>query len=181
MKIVVGLGNPGAKYQNTRHNVGFMVLEEVANRLEIIFRNENFFLSQMAIKDKSIFVKPQTFVNQSGRAVDKIKNYQKVEIENILVIHDDVDLDLGTIRIVRGGSSAGHKGVQSVIEHIGEDFWRLRLGIGKSSHLPTEKWVLEKFLPDEKKILPQIIDRAGTQVLNFLSNHLKEETIKIAR
>ncbi|MDZ7587123.1 MAG: aminoacyl-tRNA hydrolase, partial [Patescibacteria group bacterium] len=152
MRLIVGLGNPGKEYEKTRHNLGFMVLEKIASKIGIGFRADSSFESKIAETDsdgKAKLVLPQTFMNDSGRAVAKIKNYWKINSEDILVIYDDVDLELDKVRISLGGSSAGHKGVQSIIDHLGEHFWRIRIGIGKNEKIETEKWVLQNFSDDE--------------------------------
>lgn len=159
-----------------------MVLEKIAEKKGIIFQWQSSFEAKIAEIDfdgKIKLVQPQTYMNNSGRAVIKIKNYWKVISENIWVIYDDVDLEFGKIRLSLSGSSAGHKGVQSIIDNIGEDFWRLRIGLGKDEKIPIEKWVLENFSQNELKIISQVVDRVANLVLESLSNNLKEETIKI--
>ena len=182
MKLIIGLGNPGEKYSKTRHNIGFLILDKIAKKKEIVFRLEPHFESRFAemgdLQNRIKLVKPQTFMNDSGRAVAKVKNYWKVDSEDIWVIHDDVDLPLGTIRINLSGSS-GHKGVQSIIENIGEQFWRIRIGVGKDEKIPTEEWVLMNFNKAEKEKLAQIIDKAANLVLEFLGSVIKEQTINI--
>lgn len=166
MKLIVGLGNPGEKYINTRHNIGFRVIDAMIGKQGSDFKND--------IK----FLKPQTFMNESGRAVQKMKDFYKIDNQNIIVIHDDVDLEIGKIRISKGGSSAGHKGVQSIIDSIGaEDFWRVRIGVGRDDKIATEDWVLKNF--ENKEIIAKIIDETTDYVLNFLSTEIKEQTINI--
>ena len=127
MQIIIGLGNPGEKYGNTRHNIGFMILDEMAEKLEATFHLKKGFNSEIIDLEYNHttvkLVKPQTYMNDSGLAVSKIKNFYKVSSRNILVVHDDVDLALGKIRIQLDGSSAGHKGIQSIIDATGNDFW----------------------------------------------------------
>lgn len=182
MRLIIGLGNPTEKYQNTRHNVGFMVLEKIIQKKGLTFSLQSEFESKIAeldIDGKAKLVQPQTYMNNSGRAVIKIKNYFKINSENIWVISDDVDLELGKIRIGLGGSSAGHKGVQSIIDNIGQNFWRLRVGVGKNDKIPTEKWVLENFSKKEFEIISQVVDSVTDLMLKSLSSNLKEETINI--
>lgn len=181
MRLIVGLGNPGEKYEQTRHNVGFMVLDSIIEEEKIVFREESPYESKFAEMgewDERIkLVKPETFMNESGRAIEKIKQYWKVDDEDIWVIHDDVDLEFGTVRVQLGGSSAGHKGIQSIIDHIGDKFWRIRIGIGKNEQVPTDIWVLQRF--DDPKKAKQIIDKAGNLVLDYLHKEIREETINI--
>lgn len=183
MKLIIGLGNPGAKYENTRHNIGFMIVEKIAEKRGVVFRLEPTYESRFAemgdLENRIKLVEPQTFMNESGRALMKIKNYWKVDSEDIWVIHDDVDLELGKVRVSLGGSSAGHKGLKSIIENIGEAFWRIKVGIGEDEKIPTEEWVLMNFNKIEKVKLAKIIDRAANFVLEFLSDEIKEQTINI--
>lgn len=186
MRLIVGLGNPGEKYERTRHNIGFMILEKIAAKHAkrgVVFRLEPMYESKFAemgkLDDRIKLVEPQTFMNESGRAVGKIKNYWKVDSEDIWIIHDDVDLEFGKVRTSLGGSSAGHKGIQSIIENIGEEFWRIRVGVGKSEKIPTDVWVLKNFNADEKEKLDKIIDEVADFVLESLSKEIKEETLII--
>lgn len=182
MKLIVGLGNPGQQYENTRHNIGFLILDKIAQKKGLNFNLQSDFEAKMAeldIDGKAKLVLPQTYMNDSGRAVVKIKNYFKINLENIWVISDEVDLELGKIRIGQGGSSAGHKGVQSIIDNIGQEFQRIRIGVGKDEKIPTEKWVLQNFSKNESEIIDKIVDKVANLMLESLSNNLKEETINI--
>lgn len=183
MKLIVGLGNPTEKYSKTRHNIGFMIVEKIAEKRNIVFRLEPHYESRFAemgdLENRIKLVEPQTYMNESGRAIKKCKDYWKVDSEDIWVIHDDVDLEFGKIRIGLGGSSAGHKGVQSIIEAIGERFWRIRIGVGKSEQIPTEDWVLMNFPKEEQEKLDKIIDQTAQNVLEYLDKGIKEETFII--
>ena len=135
MKLIVGLGNPGEKYENTRHNIGFAVLDALLHKLtpveKITWKENKKFNSKVARIGNLILAKPQTFMNASGIAVAKIANFYHIEPAEIWVIHDEIDLLLEGIRIVRGRGSAGHRGVESIIKELGTDeFVRFRLGIG---------------------------------------------------
>ncbi|MBI2086216.1 aminoacyl-tRNA hydrolase [Candidatus Daviesbacteria bacterium] len=184
MKLVVGLGNPGEKYQGTRHNLGFRVVEELGERVkgqgeswkyEEKFKAEilNFTLNA----SRFTLVKPQTYVNESGLAVSSIANFFKISAEDIIVIHDDLDLPIGKIKVRLGGSGAGHHGVESVIKELGTDqFIRVRLGIGnEKSHssehkrisFSAEKFVLEEFIRKEKSEVRQMI-KQGIKVLEII-------------
>lgn len=166
MKLIVGLGNPGEKYENTRHNIGFRVVDAITEKLGDDAGRE--------IK----FLKPQTFMNNSGEAVRREKDYYKINDDNIIIIHDDVDLEEGIVRIVLGGSSAGHKGVQSIIDHLGTDnFWRVRVGVGRSDVIATEDWVLKNF--EDREIIDNIIDKTVDFMIKSLSTDLISQTINI--
>jgi len=179
MRLVIGLGNPGEKYEKTRHNIGFLILGKIAEKRGVVFRLESMYEARFAemgeLDDRVKLVEPQTFMNESGRAISKIKNYWKVDSEDIWVIHDDVDLEFGKIRINLGGTSAGHKGIQSIIDNIGEQFWRVRVGVGKSDKIPTDEWVLKNF--EDSKKLDEIIDKVADFVLESLGNEMKEQTL----
>lgn len=183
MRLIVGLGNPGEKYIGTRHNIGFMVLDKIAEMKNIVFRNEPMYdakFAEMGELDNRIkLVEPQTFMNESGVAVQKAKSYWKVDSEDIWVVHDDVDLEFGVVKVKLGGSSAGHKGVQSIIDNIGSEFWRIRIGVGRSEQIPTEDWVLKNFEEDKKEKLVKTIDNIADFVLESLSKEIKEQTIII--
>ncbi|MCK9573977.1 MAG: aminoacyl-tRNA hydrolase, partial [Candidatus Omnitrophica bacterium] len=137
MKIIVGLGNPGVKYKNNRHNVGFMVADEIADRKNSAFKKgflANGWIARIkAGEDTAILLKPSTFMNNSGLCVKKIISKYCVRPHDLLVVYDDADLSLGTLRIRKTGSSGGHKGMASIIDNLGtNDIVRLKIGIGKS-------------------------------------------------
>ena len=154
MKIIVGLGNIGPKYLETRHNVGFMMLDELAYNRDCSW-SENKKLKAKICKPDSdlILAKPQTFMNRSGESVSKIISYfKKAEPKDVIVVHDDVDLEFGEIKLQQGRGSAGHNGVQDIIDKLGtNNFWRFRIGIGRSDNenVSTEDWVLQKFSENE--------------------------------
>lgn len=174
MKLLVGLGNIGEKYTNTRHNIGFVVIDELAIRLSAsAFHDELKFKSSVAEADfngeKLILLKPTTMMNDSGKAVGAIASFYKIAPDNIWIIHDDVDLPLGTVRIRTGGSSS-HNGVGSVINSIGTNFVRVRLGIGSNKDInqPSEKYVLDVFSADQDYARKVGIERAIDLVLASL-------------
>jgi len=181
MRLIVGLGNPGEKYENTRHNIGFLVVEKIAQMRGIVFRLEPHYKSRFAemgeMDDRIKLVEPQTFMNESGQAVQLCKDYWKVDSEDIWIVHDDVDLEVGKVRIALGGSSAGHKGVQSIIDNLGtEQFWRVRVGVGRSDMIATEDYVLQKFTTDMTKI----IDEMAGFVLESLNKGIESKNINIS-
>jgi PTH1 family peptidyl-tRNA hydrolase len=149
MKIlIVGLGNPGKKYEKTRHNIGFRVIDELEKQ---IFDFDTFLL------------KPDNYMNNSGRAIKKYLTYNKISPKDLIVIHDDIDLPFETVKVSKDSSSAGHKGVQSIIDTLGtKDFTRIRIGIKPTIERKqeTEKFVLENFTKDEEKQLSGIIKKA---------------------
>jgi len=179
MRLIVGLGNPGEKYEKTRHNIGFLICNEIAESFAANFRLNKDYEADIAEIDidgeKVMLIEPQTFMNDSGRAISKIKNFYKVDVENIWVIHDEVDLENGKVRIQLGGSSAGHKGVQSIIDNIGEDLYRIRIGVGRDEKIPTDVWVLKNFTEEEK--IEKIIDKVSNKMIEFIKEDIKEQTM----
>lgn len=161
--IIVGLGNPGKEYDKTRHNVGFMCVDA--------FHASNDMPAWMSKKDlkatvsvgtvgdtRVILCKPQTYMNNSGEAVQAIAQFYKVGAENIVVIHDELDVEFGQIRVRTGGSSAGHNGIKSIAQHVHESFGRIRVGIGpkEPEQIDSADFVLQKFNPDQEKELPKM-------------------------
>lgn len=158
MKIIVGLGNIGQKYQNTRHNTGFILLDRLAyNKNSNWSENKKLSSKICRLNSDTIFVKPQTFMNKSGKAVSKVLSYFKdSSTEDLIVVHDDVDLEFGEVKMQKGRSSAGHKGVQDIIDKLRtSDFWRFRVGVGKSENqnISTEDWVLQNFTEEQLNTL----------------------------
>lgn len=160
--LIVGLGNPGTEYSGTRHNVGFMAVDSLAPSDSVWKKEKNALTSRVEIDGyKVIFVKPQTFMNNSGDAVGPLMAFYKIPLENIVVIHDDMDLKLGTIREKVGGSSAGHNGIKSIDNAIGKEYRRIRIGIGHprdfESPIDPVDWVLGKFDAEQLKQIKSAI------------------------
>lgn len=171
MKLVVGLGNPGRKYAQVRHNLGFTALDEYIKKVVSgQWTVDSKLKAEMVKNGDLIFAKPQTFMNNSGMAVALIVNYYKIAPEDIIVIYDELDLPLGKIKVRLGGAGAGHHGVESIIKELGTDqFIRVRLGIGnlktqssehKKAHVSAERFVLEPFIHSEKAQVKHMIKQA---------------------
>ncbi len=197
--LIVGLGNPGSKYEKTRHNAGFIVLDSLCNDFKfekkfnaeickVIQKGKGFLdssLHEVARNDreeagKIIFLKPQTFMNLSGKAVKSFADFYKVSPKNIWVIHDDIDIPFGEIRIKENGSSAGHKGIQSIIDNLGtENFWRFRIGIKneKLGQIETEDFVLQRFCSEEEKVLSEIIGKCRNEIEKSIERGFPERKI----
>jgi len=162
--LIVGLGNPGVRYRDTRHNVGFMVIERWASELKISLRENSVAKYGMVqFGDKKVILQcPLTYMNLSGRAVKLYKERYGVLNEDIMVVHDDLDLPLGRLRVARDGGSGGHKGVSSIIEALGsKEFARLRIGIGRPRYSESvEEYVLSPFYSDELETLEKVVDLA---------------------
>lgn len=179
--LIVGLGNPGTKYEKTRHNAGFLVLDALCMNE---FKFEKKFNAEICeFEDEAVLMKPQTFMNLSGEAVKSFADYYKIEPQNIWVVHDDVDIPFGEIRIKESGSSAGHKGIDSMITHLGiQDFLRFRIGIKNEilENIETEDFVLQRFGKDEEGKLPEIIDLCVKEIQEILKSGDREaKTLKI--
>ena len=159
MKIILGIGNPGANYDGTRHNVGFAAIDALAQQGRADFREKAKFSALVAETtisgEKCLLVKPQTFYNDSGIAARALLDFYKLTIDDLLVIHDDVVLDFGKVRIRRGGRDAGNNGLRSLHQHVGLDFWHIRIGADNllRRQIGDTDFVLGKFNSDERKIL----------------------------
>lgn len=176
--LIVGLGNPGAEFRHNRHNVGFLLLDCLADRLGESFSRleSNSLLTKAKYQDKRLLLaKPQTFMNLSGQAVSRLVKYYKIPLESRLIIYDDVDLPLESIRIRPNGGAGGHKGVASIIERLGtNEFPRLRLGIGRpSGRKNAAVHVLQNFTKEENVFLEVTLERAVDAVLVFVSAGLE--------
>lgn len=175
MWIVAGLGNPGKKYSRTRHNIGFMVVEEIARRYEIDFKERGKYrIGRGSIDgEKVLLMEPLLYMNKTGIAVKDIISKFNIPLERIIVIHDDLDMEVGKLRIRRKGSSGGHKGVESIIQNISsKDFVRLKIGIGRDEEVPAEDYVLNKFRKNEIPTIKTAIERASDAVTAILLDGL---------
>ena len=161
-KLIAGLGNPGRQYENTRHNIGFMLLDRLASAEGTEFNHVLRFQSDMAkLPDANWLSKPQTFMNLSGRAIQQVMSFFKLEPADLLVIYDDAALPLGTLRFREKGSAGGHNGIKSIIAHLGtESFPRLKIGIGGSGPADMSSHVLGKFSDEETPLLENTLARA---------------------
>jgi PTH1 family peptidyl-tRNA hydrolase len=162
--LVAGLGNPGVKYAWTRHNIGFLVLDELIRRYGLTFKEKSDYrICNGSIEgEKAIFLEPLTFMNRSGSAMASIYHRNNMLPDNIIVIHDDLDIETGRVKIRKRGSSGGHKGIESIIQHIGTNvFVRVKIGIGRDPFIPTEDYVLSKFRKNELALIREsIVDAA---------------------
>ncbi|OIO16893.1 aminoacyl-tRNA hydrolase [Candidatus Kuenenbacteria bacterium CG1_02_38_13] len=180
MKLIVGLGNPGKKYGKTRHNVGFMAVDFLAKKFDFAdFKIDNKYstaLSSDKINDeKIIFAKPQTYMNNSGDAVLALQSFYKINPQDTIIIYDELDLPLGKIRVRNGGSSAGHRGIESIIKNLGTDqFKRIRIGIDNSvpDQLPADKFVLARFKPVEiRQLQKNIFNQVANEVEKIIAEN----------
>lgn len=172
--LIVGLGNPGSEYKLNRHNVGFMVLDQLAKKLDQKFSRVqgDALVAQARVEDtRLVLAKPRTFMNRSGSAVGALMRFYKVPLEKLLVIYDDADLPFETLRIRPEGGSAGQKGIRSIIERLGtQEFARMRVGVGRpKGRMSTPDHVLQDFSAEEQEWLPHVLARAGEAALVFVS------------
>jgi len=177
--LIVGLGNPGREYSTSRHNVGFMVVDILAEKLDTSFRKVKMNALMTAVRHKGeriILIKPQTFMNLSGQAVSSFIRFYKLPLENVLVVYDDVDLPFETLRLKPDGGDAGQRGGRSIIQQLGtKSFPRLRVGIDRPpGRMEVSDYVLQKFSAAEKGILPFILDTASEAVLHFIDQGLNQ-------
>lgn len=196
MKLIVGLGNPGEKYEKTRHNIGFMALDtflkDFESEKQTIWTSSDKFKSDIAEiewqhkketpgivphgEEKVILVKPKTYMNDSGLAVSLLVNFYKVAPEDLWILHDDVDFPIGSMRIRLGGASAGHRGIMSIIEALGTDtFYRFRLGIGRpgeSEHSGVSHYVLDTFTHEDHSKIRELLKRCSKAIQVGLENGL---------
>ena len=195
MILIIGLGNPGKKYEKTRHNIGFRVIEKLARKNNFpdfeFSQKFNALISKGKLgKERTILAKPQTFMNNSGKAVKSLMNFYKItspglarlnfakqNLGGLVVIHDDIDLPLGKIRISKGRGAAGHKGVESIIKELGtKNFDRFRIGIQPKSGKPknVERFVLQKFTKGEGEIIKEVIEKTCKAAKLVLTERLNE-------
>ena len=186
MKVILALGNPGDKYTNTRHNAGFLTIDKFAAELNVNFINKPKFSADIAelnlSGEKILLVKPNTYYNEVGIAARAIMDFYKLTLDDLLIIHDDTDLDFGKIRVRKGGRDAGSNGLKSLHAHIGSDFWHIRIGTDNllRRQIGDVDFVLSKFNADEQKILrdwtiPESIKLIGT----FLDDTIEPLSVKL--
>jgi len=174
-KLIVGLGNPGRRYQETRHNVGFLVIDELARRHNLSFKKTQY--AYEAKWGQIFLIKPTTFMNLSGTAVSAYETYYRLEPEQIILIHDDLDMPLGKIRIKKGGGSGGQKGVEDTIICIGPEFIRIKIGISRpAENYSVAGWVLSKFADSERELLAVVISAAADAVEAIVKDGLTKAT-----
>jgi peptidyl-tRNA hydrolase, PTH1 family len=172
--LIAGLGNPGLRYKNTRHNIGFMVLQRWAEILGIRLSSRAFSAKSGRAKlgaTEIILLCPQTYMNESGRSVGACANFYRIAAENILAVHDDLDIDLGKIKVVKNGGGGGHKGVLSIFQHLGtRAFNRVKIGVGRPRFdEPIDEFVLRPFYKDQERIVERVLSGAVQACELFVS------------
>ena len=201
MKVILALGNPGDKYTYTRHNAGFLVVDQLAAEQGAQFSNKPKFFADIAElnsftvnssasakppviipREKILLVKPTTYYNEVGIAARALMDFYKLTLDDVLIIHDDTDLDFGKIRVRKGGRDAGSNGLKSLHAHIGADFWHIRIGTDNllRRQVSTDRFVMMNFNSDELTILKNwAIPTARTMIHDFLSDHISAISVKL--
>lgn len=177
MKVIVGLGNPERKYEKTRHNIGFRVIDALAEQLGVTFRNKHRALVGECRwhQEKILLVKPQTYMNLSGLAVQELCAFHQLEEEDLFVVYDDVDLDLGMLRIRPSGGPGTHNGMRSIQQSLGRNqFPRLRLGVGKPRFGDLADYVLSPFPKEEEAVVEEVVKKAVCAVETFVQKGVQE-------
>lgn len=176
-KLIVGLGNPGKEYDNTRHNIGWMALSELSfySQLDWKKKFKGEFAGHNQQGQKIYVLKPMTYMNLSGESVQALVHFFKIEVENILVVYDEIDLPFGTMVLKSGGGLAGHNGLKSLAQSLGtQNFDRLRLGVGKPAVGSVSDYVLKPFSSDEKTVLPNFLQEAAKAVELYIAKGFQE-------
>ena len=186
MRLVIGLGNPGDQYAGTRHNIGFSAVDIVASRNGISLSHNRFSSTVGTGRicgSQIMLAKPQTYMNLSGRAVRQIVDFYKLNLDELLVVHDDMDVELGRIKVVAGGGTGGHNGVASIAHEMGAtDFARIKIGVGRPRTGQTaEDYVLNRFRPDDLDIVVQVTELAAAAVETAVSKGVAEAQSRFNR
>ena len=162
MKLIVGLGNPGHEYENTRHNVGFKTIDKYASILGVSITKSKFnglYVETMTQNEKIILLKPQSYINLSGEVIRKFVDFYKISVDDILIIHDDLDLAIGTFKLKKKGSSGGHNGLKNIELHLGTQMYkRIKIGISNNKSIDTKDYVLGKMSREDESKLDTVID-----------------------
>lgn len=171
MKLIVGLGNPGNEYINSRHNIGFMCVDNYVNNFKESRKFNGFIAEVINNDEKILFLKPNTYMNNSGLSVMQVVKFYNIPINNILIIHDDLDLGLGVIKLKVNSSSGGHNGIKSIISSLGTNsFARLKIGVSNNKNISTKDYVLGKFNKDEMLVLTPIISKSKEIIDCFIND-----------
>lgn len=173
--LLVGLGNPGKQYENNRHNVGFKVIDTISEKMSSSLKKMITIVEtgSFAFEGKRIILaKPQTYMNLSGRAVKFLVDFYKISITNVFVFHDDIDLDFAKVKIKNGGGNGGHNGLKSIDSIVGNDYWRVRIGVGRPERKSeVSSYVLHDFNRDEEKIISQIYTKISDNILMLFNDY----------
>ena len=182
MKLIVGLGNPGKEYEYTRHNIGFMVIDSYLGNVKYKNKFNAFYYEKKINSEKYIFIKPLTFMNLSGNSIIQFVKYYNIKASDILVIHDDLDLEMGKFRLKEKSSAGGHNGIKSIISNLKtEDFARLKIGISSNKDYDTKEYVLSKFTKNEINLINENLNIYYNIIEDFAKMDFYELTNKYNR
>lgn len=175
MTLFVGLGNPGSQYEETRHNIGFKVIDKLVDDLKARDISKTSFHGKLYRTSNTLFLKPTTFMNLSGKSVQPVKHFFKVELEDVIVVHDDIDLPFGAVRFKKGGGHGGHNGLRSIDASLGKEYIRVRVGVGKPEHKSqVADYVLHDFSLEEREDIDALIVHVAKACEMLLSEGLNE-------
>jgi peptidyl-tRNA hydrolase, PTH1 family len=178
MKIIIGLGNPGFRYRNTRHNVGFLAVQGLAKKYKINIKKKGFggvYGIGRIKREEVMLFKPMTFMNLSGEAVNSLYSSKLDDISDLLIINDDISMPLGTTRMREKGSSGGHNGLKSIIENIGSDFARFKIGIGSENQIDdVSRYVLSNFTRKQRKVLDEMLEETMVNIENWIEKGIRK-------
>lgn len=181
--LIVGLGNPGLEYENTKHNVGFLAIDKICEKLNILLDKQKFngLFAKKIINDKEVYIgKPYTYMNLSGNFVRDLCNFFKIKITNIIILYDDIDTEIGKIRVRSKGSAGGQNGIKNIIQLLGStDIKRIRIGIGKPEKIDLSSYVLSNFSSSQKKFINESIEKASLAAIDFIYKDNFEHIISL--
>lgn len=184
VKMIVGLGNPGSKYNDTKHNIGFMAVDRIVKNLDVNFTEDKNFKAEIGSDfingEKIYFIKPTTFMNNSGIAVKALLTYYNISIKDMIIIYDDLDMEVGKIRFRQKGSAGGHNGIKSIIAHLGtQEFDRIKVGIGRpNGRMTVIKHVLGKFDKNDEIMISNTLDKVDNAVNYYLQTNDFQKTMQ---
>jgi len=189
MTLFVGLGNPGSEYENTRHNIGFKVIDKLVDDFAARDISKTSFHGKLYRSANTLFLKPTTFMNLSGKSLIAVKHFFKIELEDIIVIHDDIDLPFGAVRFKKGGGHGGHNGLKSLDAMVGKEYLRVRIGVGKPEHKSqVAAYVLHDFNEDENMMLEILLSHVAsackalnTETLNEVRSRFSLKSIEMLK
>ena len=175
MTLIVGLGNPGIQYEQTRHNIGFRVIDKLVYDSGAMDVSKNSFFGKLYKSNQTLYLQPTTYMNLSGKSLLAVKNFYKVDIDDIIVIHDDIDLPFSALRFKQGGGHGGHNGLRSIDAVIGREYTRVRMGVGKPQHRgEVVNFVLSNFSSDEENIIDKWIEHVVEAIKQLETRSLNE-------
>ncbi|KLJ72068.1 peptidyl-tRNA hydrolase [Streptococcus agalactiae] len=184
VKMIVGLGNPGSKYNDTKHNIGFMTIDRIVKNLDVNFTEDKNFKAEIGSDfingEKIYFIKPTTFMNNSGIAVKALLTYYNISIKDMIIIYDDLDMEVGKIRFRQKGSAGGHNGIKSIIAHLGtQEFDRIKVGIGRpNGRMTVINHVLGKFDKNDEIMISNTLDKVDNAVKYYLQTNDFQKTMQ---